>query len=66
MSLDYMEQSSYSFSNQASSGVLNVSNGAMIVMRCMSMNNNLYYMEESFVIGETNIAAIALDQQWAH
>ena len=41
VSLGYLERSGYSFSSRARSGVLNISNGAMVVMRGRRLDNNL-------------------------
>ena len=59
MSLGYLEWSSYSFNSHARSGVLNISNGAIIVMRDRRMENNLDRMEESVVTRESDVAAAA-------
>nr|XP_019702058.1 uncharacterized protein LOC109504953 [Elaeis guineensis] len=66
VSLGYLERSRYSFSSRAKSGVLNISNGAMVVMRGRRLDNNLYRMEGSVVTGESDAAAAAQDQQEAY
>ena len=66
VSLSYFEQSDYSFSSRVRSGGLNISNGAIIVMRCRRMENNLYRMEGSVVTGESDVVAAAQDQQGTH
>ena len=66
VSLGYLERSGYSFSSRARSGVLNISNGAMVVMRGRRLDNNLYRMEGSMVTGESDAAAAAQDQQGAY
>ena len=66
VSLDYLERSSYSFSSRVKSGVLNISNGAMIVMRGRRIENNLYKIEGSVVTRESDAAVAAQDQQGAH
>ena len=66
VSLGYLERSGYSFSSRARSGVLNISNGAMVVMRGRRLDNNLYRMEGSVVTGESDAAAAAQDQQGAY
>ena len=58
MSLGYPEQSSYSFSSRARSGMLNISNRAMVVMRGRRMENNLYRMERSVVTKESDAAVV--------
>ena len=63
VSLGYLERNGYSFSSRARSGVLNISNGAMVVMRGRRLDNNLYRMEGSVVIGESDAAAAAQDQE---
>ena len=63
VSLGYLESSGYSFSNRARSRVLNISNGAMVVMRGRRLDNNLYHMEGSVVIEESDAAAAAQDQE---
>ena len=62
VSLGYLERSSYSFSSCSRSGVLNISNEAMIVMRGRRMVNNLYKMEGSVMIEESDTTAAAQDQ----
>ena len=57
VSLGYLEWSGYSFSSHTRSGVLNISNGAMVVMRGRSMENNLYRIEGSVVTEESDAAA---------
>ena len=59
VSLGYLERSGFSFSSRARSGVLNISNGAMVVMRGRRMENNLYRLERSMMIGESDTAAAA-------
>ena len=66
VSLGYLERSGYSFSSRARSGVLNISNGAMVVMRGRRLDNNFYRMEGSVVTGESNAAVAAQDQQGAY
>lgn len=44
VSLSYLAWSDYSLNNYARSGVLNIFNEAMIVMRGRQMENNLYRM----------------------
>ena len=65
MSLGFLEQSGYSFSNCAKSEVLNISNGAMIVMRDRRIENNYYRIEGSVVTEESDAAAVQ-DQQGTH
>ena len=55
VSLGYMERSGYSFNSHARDRVLNISNGAMIVMG-RRLENNLYKMERSVVTGGSDIA----------
>ena len=57
MSLGYLEQSSFSFSSRVRSGVLNISNGTMVVMRGRRMENILYRLEGSVVTEESDAAA---------
>ena len=59
VSLGYLERSGYSFSSRARSRVPNISNGAMVVMRGRRLDKNLYSMEGSVVIGESDAAAVA-------
>ena len=66
VSLGYLERSGYSFSSRARSGVLNISNGAMVVMRGRRLDNNLYRMEGSVVTEESDAAVAAQDQQGAY
>ena len=66
MSLGYLERSSYSLSSCARSGVLNISNGAMVVMRGRSIENNFYRMEGYMVTEESDAAAAVQDQQRTH
>nr|XP_029117788.1 uncharacterized protein LOC114913309 [Elaeis guineensis] len=66
VSLSYLERSGYSFSSRARSGVLNISNGAMVVMRGKRLDNNLYRMEGSVVTGESDAAAASQDQEGAY
>ena len=66
MSLGYLEWSAYSFNSHAKSGMLNISNGAMIVMRGRRMENNLYKIKGSMVTEKSNAAAAAQDQQGTH
>ena len=66
VSLGYLERSGYSFSSHARSGVLNISNRAMVVMRDKRIENNLFRMERSMVTGESDAAAAAQDQQGTH
>ena len=60
-----LDRSGYSFSSRARSGVLNISNGSMIVMRGRRMESNLYRMEGSVVTEEFDAAAMQ-DQQETH
>ena len=66
VSLGYLERSGYSFSSRARSGVLNISNGAMVVMRGKRLDNNLYRMERYVVTEESDAAVAAQDQQGAY
>ena len=66
VSLGYLERSGFSFSSRARSEILNISNGAMVVMRGKIMKNNLYRLEEFVVIRESDAAAAVQDQQGAH
>ena len=61
--LGYLEHSGFNFSNRARSGVLNISNEAMIVMRGRRMDNNLYGMVGSVVMKESGTAIVAHDPQ---
>ena len=61
----YLERSGYNLNSCARSGVLNISNGAMVVIRDRRMENNLYRIEGSMVIGEFDIVT-AQDQQGVH
>ena len=45
---------------------MNISNGAMVVMRGRRMENNLYKLERSMVIKESDATAAMQDQQGAH
>ena len=56
VSLGYLERNGCSFSSHARSGVPNISNRAMVVMRGRMMENNLYRLEGSVVIGDSNTA----------
>lgn len=66
VSLGYLERSGYSFSYKARSGVMNISNGTITVMRRRRLENNLYMMEESMIIGDSDVAAAIHDQDGAH
>ena len=66
MSLDYLERSGFNFSSRARSGVLNISNGAMVVIRGRRIESNLYRLEGFVVTGESNAVAAMQDQQGAH
>ena len=66
VSLGYLERNGYSFSSHARSGVLNISNGAMVVMRGRTMENNLYKIEGSMVTEKSDAAAAVQDQQGTH
>ena len=59
MSLNYLDRSGFSFSSHARSGVLNISNGAMVMMRGRRMENNLYRLKESMMIGESDVVTAA-------
>ena len=59
ISLGYLERSGYNFSSCAKSGVLKISNGAMIVMRGRRIENNFYRMKKFMVTGEFDVAALA-------
>ena len=63
MSLGYLEWSGYSFNSCTRSGVLNISNRAIVVMRGKRMENNIYRMEGSMVTEESNVVAAVQDQQ---
>lgn len=66
VTIDYLEWNSCSFSSHARSGVLNINNGAMVVMRGRRLENNLYRLEGSIVTEDSNTAAMAQDQQDLH
>ena len=66
VSLGYLEWSGYSFSSHVRSGVLNISNEAMVVIRDRRMENNLYRIERSVVTEESDTAAAVQDQQGTH
>lgn len=61
VSLGYLEKNGYNFSNHSRSGVLNITKGAMMVMRGRRMESNLYRMEGSVVIGRSETAIAAQD-----
>ena len=61
MSLGYLEHSEFNFSSRDRSGVLNISNGAVVVMRGRRMDNNLYGMVNLVVMEESGTAAVAHD-----
>ena len=63
VSLGYHEHCGFKFSNRARSGVLNVSNEAMVGMRDRRMDNNLYGMVGSVVMEEFGTAVVAHDPQ---
>ena len=62
VSLEYLKRSSFNFSSRTKSKVLNISNGAMVVMRGRRMENNLYRLEGSVVTRESDTAAAVQDQ----
>ena len=66
VSLGYLEQWGYSFMSHARSEVLNISKGVMVLMRGRRIENNLYKMEGSIVIRESDAATVTQDQQGAH
>ena len=59
--LGYLERSDCSFSSHARSGVLNISNGDMVVMRGRRLENNFYKMEGSMMTEKSDTAAAAQD-----
>ena len=61
VSLGYLVHCGFNFSNRDWSEVLNISNGAMVMMRDRRMDNNLYGMVGSVVIEESGTAATAQD-----
>ena len=61
VSLGYLEHSGFNFSSRARSRVLNISNGAMVVMRGRRMDNNLYGVMGSVVMEESGIAVATHD-----
>ena len=58
-SLSYLERNGYSFSSHARSGVLNISNRVLMVMRGRRLENNLYRLEGSVMIKNFDIVAVA-------
>lgn len=64
VSLGYLEWNGYNFSSHSRSGVLNITKGAMVMVRGR-LENNLYRMEGS-VVSEGSKAAAAQEQQDAY
>ena len=62
ISLGYLERIGCSFSSYARSGVLNISKGAMVVMRGRRLENNLYRLEGSVMTGDSDTATMVQDQ----
>ena len=63
VSLGYLEHYGFNFSSRVRSGVLNIFNGAMVVMRGRRMDNNMYGMVGSMVMEESGTTAAAHDPQ---
>ena len=66
VSLDYLERIRCSFNSHARSGVLNIFKRAMVVMRGRRLENNLCRLKGSVVIGDSDMAIMAQDQQDLH
>lgn len=59
VSLDYLKRNGYKFNSHSRSGILNITNGAMIVIREKRMENKLYRMEGSMGSGGSEIVVAA-------
>ena len=66
MLLGYLEWNGYNFNSHARSEILNISKEAMVVMRGRRLENNLYKMEGSIVIEESDAAAAVQDRREAY
>ena len=63
VSLVYLEYCGFNFSSRTRSRVLNIYNGAMVVMRGNRMDNNLYGMVDLMVMEESGIVVVVHDPQ---